>query len=52
LDFVDREVVEALSYHLRELEVVFRLGEKVVAVEVEEDRNRVTARLEAERAST
>src|ERR1700730_4584374 len=47
LDFVDREVVDALSYHLRELEVVFRLGEKVVAVEVEEDRNRVTARLES-----
>jgi len=47
LEFVDREVVDALSYHLRELEVVFRLGEKVVAVEVEEDRNRVTARLES-----
>src|SRR6267142_4460047 len=47
LDFVDREIVDALSYHLRELEVVFRLGERVVAVEVEEDRNRVTARLES-----
>ena len=47
LDFVDREIVEALSYHLRELEVVFRLGEKVVAVESDENRNRVTARLES-----
>src|SRR5215471_2978235 len=47
LEFVDREIVEALSYHLRELEVVFRLGEKVVTVEVDENRNRVTARLES-----
>jgi NAD(P) transhydrogenase len=47
LDFVDHEIVEALSYHLRELEVVFRLGEKVVAVEIDENRNRVTARLES-----
>jgi NAD(P) transhydrogenase len=47
LDFVDREIVEALSYHLRELEVVFRLGEKVVGVEIEERRNRVIARLES-----
>jgi NAD(P) transhydrogenase len=47
LEFVDREIVEALSYQLRELEVVFRLGEKVVAVEIDENRNRVTARLES-----
>jgi NAD(P) transhydrogenase len=47
LEFVDREIVEALSYHLRELEVVFRLGEKVVTVEIDENRNRVTARLES-----
>ena len=47
LDFVDREIVDALSYHLRELEVVIRLGEKVVAVEIDESRNRVTARLES-----
>ena len=47
LGFVDREIVDALSYHLRELEVVFRLGEKVVAVEIDESRNRVTARLES-----
>jgi NAD(P) transhydrogenase len=47
LEFVDREIVDALSYHLRELEVVFRLGEKVVTVEIDENRNRVTARLES-----
>jgi len=47
LEFIDREIVEALSYHLRELEMVFRLGEKVVAVEVDESRNRVIARLES-----
>jgi NAD(P) transhydrogenase len=47
LEFVDREIVEALLYHLRELEVVFRLGEKVVAVESDANRNRVTARLES-----
>jgi NAD(P) transhydrogenase len=47
LDFVDREIVEALSYHLHELEVVFRLGEKVLDVEIEKDRNRVIAKLES-----
>jgi NAD(P) transhydrogenase len=47
LEFVDREIAEALSYQLRELELVFRLGEKVVAVEIDENRNRVTARLES-----
>ena len=29
LDFVDREIVEALAYHLRQLGTMFRLGEKV-----------------------
>jgi NAD(P) transhydrogenase len=47
LEFVDREIVEALSYHLRELEVVLRLGEKVVAVGTDDNRNRVIARLES-----
>lgn len=36
LDFVDREIVEALSYHLRQQEAVFRLGEKVTRVEIGE----------------
>lgn len=33
LDFVDTEIVEALQYHLRDLRVVFRLGEEVSRVE-------------------
>jgi len=36
LDFVDREIVEALSYHMRQQEAVFRLGEKVTIVEIGE----------------
>jgi NAD(P) transhydrogenase len=33
LDMCDHEVTEALRYHLRELNVVFRFGERVVKVE-------------------
>ena len=33
LDFCDPEIVEALRYHLRELNVIFRFGERVVRVE-------------------
>jgi NAD(P) transhydrogenase len=33
LDFCDHEVVEALRYHLRDLNVVFRFGERVTAVQ-------------------
>jgi NAD(P) transhydrogenase len=33
LDFCDLEVVEALKYHLRDLEVTFRFGETVTSVE-------------------
>ncbi|MFC1408037.1 Si-specific NAD(P)(+) transhydrogenase [Streptacidiphilus sp. N1-12] len=33
LDFCDLEVVESLKYHLRDLAVTFRFGEKVAAVE-------------------
>jgi NAD(P) transhydrogenase len=33
LDFVDREVVESLQYHLRGLRVDFRLGEEVAGVD-------------------
>jgi NAD(P) transhydrogenase len=36
LDFVDHEIVEALSYHMRRQEAVFRLGEKVTTVGVDE----------------
>ncbi len=33
LEFADREIVEALSYHLRDCRVTFRLGEEVDSVE-------------------
>ena len=33
LPFVDAQIVEALQYHLRELNVTFHLGEEVVSVE-------------------
>lgn len=35
LSFVDSEVVEALSYHLRSLRVTFRLNEEVESISVE-----------------
>jgi NAD(P) transhydrogenase len=47
LEFADREIVEALCYHLRELEVTFRLGEKVVGVNIDQERGRVVACLES-----
>ncbi len=47
LDFVDKEILEALSYHLRQLGTTFRLGEKVTAVGFEADRDRVFAELES-----
>jgi NAD(P) transhydrogenase len=36
LDFCDAEIVEALRYHLRDLNVVFRLDEEVVGVDEHE----------------
>jgi NAD(P) transhydrogenase len=36
LDFVDQEIVEALSYHMRRQEAVFRLGEKVTEIKIGE----------------
>jgi len=47
LDFVDREIVDALAYHLRELRTVFRLGEKVSRVGIDPQRDRVFAELES-----
>jgi len=46
LDFVDREMVESLYYFMRQRGATFRLGEKVVSVEVDE-RERVVANLES-----
>lgn len=47
LDFVDREIVETLVYHLRQLGITFRLGEKVTCVAVDPRRECVFAELES-----
>ncbi|MGC2767760.1 MAG: Si-specific NAD(P)(+) transhydrogenase [Candidatus Acidiferrum sp.] len=47
LDFVDREITEALAYHLRQMGTMFRLGEKVTRVGVDSQRHRVFAELES-----
>src|ERR1700733_8231276 len=47
LEFVDRQIVEALSYHLRQLGVTFRLAEKVKRVAIDPARDRVFAELES-----
>jgi NAD(P) transhydrogenase len=47
LDFVDREIVEALSYHLRQMGTTFRLGEKVTRVAIDTERDGVFAELES-----
>jgi len=47
LDFVDREIVDALAYHLRQMGTTFRLGEKVTRVGIDPQRDRVFAELES-----
>ena len=47
LEFADREIVESLCFQLRQLGTVFRLGEKVVSLGIEEERDRVFAKLES-----
>jgi NAD(P) transhydrogenase len=47
LDFVDREIVENLCFQLRQLGTVFRLGEKVVSIGLDTERDRVFAKLES-----
>ncbi len=47
LDFVDREVIESLCFQLRQMGAVLRLGEKVVSVSVDKERDRVEAKLES-----
>jgi NAD(P) transhydrogenase len=47
LDFVDREIIEALAYHLRQMGTTFRLGDKVTRVGFDEHRDRVFAELES-----
>ncbi len=46
LDFVDREIVEQLQYHLRNLGVILRFGEKVLSVE-KDSHGKVVAMLES-----
>jgi len=46
LEFVDREILAALFYHLRENKATLRFGEKVIDVEID-SRDRVCARLES-----
>ena len=47
LEFVDREIIEALCYHLRQLGVTLRLGEKVARVGIDPKRDSVFAELES-----
>jgi NAD(P) transhydrogenase len=51
LDFVDREMIEALAYHLRRSGVTFRLGETVNSITVDDD-GMVAARLESGKVVT
>jgi NAD(P) transhydrogenase len=47
LEFVDHEIIESLCFQLRQLGTVFRLGEKVVQVGFDQERDRVFAKLES-----
>jgi NAD(P) transhydrogenase len=47
LDFADGEIVENLCFQLRQLGTVFRLGEKVVSIGFDQERDRVFAKLES-----
>ena len=46
LEFVDREIVDDLYYFMRQRGATFRLGEKVVSVEIDE-KDRVVANLDS-----
>ena len=48
LEFADREIIEALSYHLRDARVTLRLGEEVESVE-EASQGTVVANLESKK---
>jgi NAD(P) transhydrogenase len=51
LEFVDREIVEQLQYHLRNLGVILRFGEKVLSVK-KDNRGAVVAALESGKTVT
>jgi NAD(P) transhydrogenase len=46
LDFVDREIIEALTYHMRRENMILRLGEAVAKVFID-DRDRIVTELES-----
>jgi NAD(P) transhydrogenase len=47
IEFADREIVESLCFQLRQLGTVFRLGERVVSVGFDAEKDRVFAKLES-----
>src|SRR5579863_542396 len=47
LDFVDREIVETLTYHLRRLGITLRFGEKATSFHINDARGRVFVELES-----
>ena len=47
LDFVDDELIAALTYHLRQNRVQIRLGEKVDTVSIDEETGKVVTHLES-----
>ena len=47
LEFADREIIESLSYQLRRRGMIFRMNEKVLSVEIDEERNRISAKMES-----
>jgi NAD(P) transhydrogenase len=49
LEFADQEIIEALSYHLRDSRVTMRLGEEVASVEELPDGTGVVANLESKK---
>ncbi len=47
LDFIDREIMDSLQFQLRQLGMVFRLGEKVMTCCYDAERGRVVASLDS-----
>ncbi len=52
LEFADQEIIEALSYHLRDHRVTMRLNEEVESVEETDDGTSVIAMLESKKKVT
>ena len=52
LEFADQEIIEALSYHLRDHRVTMRLNEEVESVEQAEEGGSVVAMLESKKKVT